>query len=344
MPGLSSDTRPLALTMGDPAGISAEITVAAWRALRTAKDLSWFISIDDPRRLKALGVPVIEIEDAREASLADFQKAIPVLAELLPSTPTAAKPGAEHAQSVLNSIDRAVALALTGEVSAVVTNPINKKALYDGVDFPFGGHTEYLAHIGGASRSVMMLVGVGLRVVPTTIHVPLSRVMEELTPTLLQETLEITHAALRRDFGVAAPRIAVSGLNPHAGEKGSIGREEIEMITPVLDRMRSQGMHLLGPSPADTLFHEAARERYDAAVCMFHDQALIPVKTLAFDEGVNATLGLPFIRTSPDHGVAYDIAGRGVARADSLLAAIRLAGEMAARRAAFDAARSPQTR
>ena len=326
---------PLALSMGDPAGIGGELTVAAWRRLREREDGPLFFAIDDPARLQALGAAVREIRAPEEAAdRAVFNDALPVLAELLPSGPRPGKPDPTHAAHVVRSLDRGVALALEGRAAGLVTNPINKKALYEGAGFAFPGHTEYLAHLAGARRTVMMLTGGGLRVVPTTIHIPLSEVPAQLTAELLTETIEITCAALRRDFGVPAPRIAVAGLNPHAGEGGAIGREEIETIAPALDALRARGLDIAGPLSADTMFHERARARYDAAVCMYHDQALIPIKTLAFDEGVNVTLGLPFVRTSPDHGTAYDIAGTGRARPDSLLAALDLAAETARRRAA----------
>jgi 4-hydroxythreonine-4-phosphate dehydrogenase len=230
---------------------------------------------------------------------------------------------------VIRSIERAVALTLQGRAAAVVTNPINKAALYEGAGFAFPGHTEFLAHLGGVERSVMMLASPLLRVVPVTIHVALAEAARRLNGPEIVETVRILHAALIRDFGIAAPRIAVAGLNPHAGEGGAMGREEIEIIVPALDLLRAEGMDIRGPLPADTMFHARARAGYDAAVCMYHDQALIPIKTLDFDRGVNVTLGLPFIRTSPDHGTAYDIAGKGVAKPDSLIEALKLADAMA---------------
>jgi 4-hydroxythreonine-4-phosphate dehydrogenase len=235
---------------------------------------------------------------------------------------------------VIRSIERAVALAQAGEAGAVTTNPINKKALYDGAGFAFPGHTEFLAHLGGVERSVMMIAGPELRVVPVTIHVSLAEAAATLDGPMIEQTARILNAALIRDFGIARPRIAAAGLNPHAGEGGAMGREEIEIVAPALERLRAEGLDVRGPLPADTMFHPRARAGYDAALCMYHDQALIPAKTLAFDEGVNVTLGLPFIRTSPDHGTAYDIAGTGAARPDSLIAALRMAAEMAERRAA----------
>ncbi len=321
--------RPIALTMGDPAGIGGELTLAAWAALRSE---TVFYIIGDPDWLRRLGGTVREIAAPSEAA-ACMADALPVLPERLERPVTLAQPDARNAAAVVRSIERAVAQALGGEAAAVCTNPINKKALQDGANFGFPGHTEFLAHLCDSPRPVMMLAGPDLRVVPVTIHIPLSQVPAALTPELLEETLRVTHAGLQRDFGIPAPRIAVSGLNPHAGEGGAMGFDEIERIIPVLHRLAAEGMLVTGPFPADTMFHPRARATYDAAVCMYHDQALIPTKTLNFDDGVNVTLGLPIVRTSPDHGTAYDIAGRGVARPDSLIAALRLARDMAGARA-----------
>ena len=318
---------PLALTMGDPAGVGAEITVKAWQ--RRA-ELPPFFLIDDPARLRAMpsAVPIAEITVPAEAEAA-FHAALPVLPLELHVPPRPGVPEAQNAQVVIDAIDRAVALARAGAASGVVTNPINKKVLYDGVGFRWPGHTEYLAHLGGVERTVMMLVAPELRVVPVTIHIPLAEVPGALSQELIVETARITVMALRRDFGIDQPRLAVAGLNPHAGEGGAMGREEIETIIPALETLRAGGLDVTGPLPADTMFHPAARARYDAALAMYHDQALVPIKTLDFARGVNVTLGLPFIRTSPDHGTAYDIAGEGKADPSSLIEAIRLAGQMA---------------
>jgi 4-hydroxythreonine-4-phosphate dehydrogenase len=240
----------------------------------------------------------------------------------------------DNARGVIEVIERAVGLAMSGAVGAVCTAPLHKKALKDGAGFAFPGHTEFLAHLAGVQRVVMMLASPLLRVVPVTIHIPLSDVAVALTPELLEETIRVTHAGLIRDCGLAQPRIAVAGMNPHAGEGGAMGDEETRIITPVLERLRAEGMAIVGPMSADTMFHARARAGYDVAVCMYHDQALIPIKTLDFDGGVNVTLGLPFIRTSPDHGTACDIAGRGLARPDSMIAALRLARDMALARQA----------
>ncbi len=320
---------PLAVSCGDPAGIGAEILAGAWTALRGDAP---FLLVGDADWIAVRDIPVARIGAASEAADA-FPDALPVLHRPLPERPEPGRPAAANAQAVVGSIEEAVSLAMSGAASGVVTLPINKKALYDGAGFAFPGHTEFLAHLGGVDRSVMLLAGPRLKVVPITVHIPLAEVPKRLTAEAIEETARILHASLKRDFGMPRPRLAVAGLNPHAGEGGAMGREEIEIIGPALDRLRADGLDVTGPLPADTMFHDAARTRYDAALCMYHDQALIPVKTLDFDRGVNATLGLPFVRTSPDHGTAYDIAGKGLANPASLIEAIRLASAMAANRA-----------
>jgi 4-hydroxythreonine-4-phosphate dehydrogenase len=324
---------PVALTLGDPAGIGGEIALKAWAAL--GADLPFFL-IGDLGHISDIGarfgLPVLEIAGPDDAS-ATARTALPVLHHPLPLPAPPGRPEPANAPAVVAMIARGAALAREGAALALCTNPINKHALQAGAGFAFPGHTEFLAHLAGDVHPVMMLASPLLRVVPVTIHVPLAAVPAALTPDLLERTLRITMAGLRADFGIAAPRIAVAGLNPHAGENGAMGREEIEIIAPVIDRLRAEGMALSGPHSADTLFHPAARARYDAAVCMYHDQALIPIKTLDFAGGVNVTLGLDFVRTSPDHGTAYDIAGTGTADAASLIAALRLAAELGQRRA-----------
>ncbi|GKY87849.1 4-hydroxythreonine-4-phosphate dehydrogenase PdxA [Sinisalibacter aestuarii] len=315
---------PIALTSGEPAGVGPEIAPKAWAALKD--ELSFFL-IGDPRHLPG-GTPVVEIADPSEAPGA-MARGLPVLARDFgaPRVPGRANP--VHAAHVVGAIAEGVALVQAGKAAAITTNPIHKKALQDGAGFAFPGHTEYLGHLAGRDRVVMMLACSALRVVPTTIHIPLRDVPGALTPALLEETIRITDADLAAQLG-QRPRIAVAGLNPHAGEEGAMGREEIEMIAPLLDRLRGEGFTLLGPLPADTMFHPPARARYDVAVCMYHDQALIPIKTLDFASGVNVTLGLGFVRTSPDHGTAFDIAGTSTADPSSLIAALRMAKEMAA--------------
>ncbi|MEM7498092.1 MAG: 4-hydroxythreonine-4-phosphate dehydrogenase PdxA [Pseudomonadota bacterium] len=322
---------PLALTMGDPAGIGGEIALKAWAGGSVAHP---FFLIDDPARLAALpgAVPVRSIGAPAEAATV-WAEALPVLPHTLAAPAQPGNPDPANAPMVISAIERAVALVRGGEAAGVVTNPINKKALYEGAGFAFPGHTEFLAELGGVARTVMMIAGPSLRTVPVTIHEPLVRVPALLTRELIVETGRITAEALRHDFAIAEPRLAFTGLNPHAGEEGAMGREEIEIIGPALGDLRALGIRATGPHPADTLFHAAARARYDVALAMYHDQALIPAKALDFDRGVNVTLGLPFIRTSPDHGTAYDIAGKGIAEATSLVEALNLAARLAAHRA-----------
>lgn len=318
----------VAISCGEPAGIGPEVAAKAWAALRDEVPLLW---IGDPRHLPD-GTPWQAV-DGPEVAAPVCPRALPVLARDFgsPATPGTANPA--HAAGVIEAIEAGVALAQSGRASAICTAPIHKKALADGAGFAYPGHTEFLASLGGVDQVVMMLASDLLKVVPATIHIPLSEVPEALTAALLTDTILITHAALRRDFGIDRPRIAVAGLNPHAGEGGRMGHEEIEMMIPVLDALRAEGIEILGPLPADTMFHPAARARYDVAVCAYHDQALIPIKTLDFDGGVNVTLGLPFVRTSPDHGTAFDIAGQGIANPASMIAAIRMAARMAGARA-----------
>ncbi|MDF1717179.1 MAG: 4-hydroxythreonine-4-phosphate dehydrogenase PdxA [Antarcticimicrobium sp.] len=315
---------PVALSCGEPAGIGPEIAVRAWQALRGDCPFVW---IGDPRHLPA-GTPVAELGDPAEAAAASAF-AFPVLPHPFAAPNTPGQPDPANARGVITAIERAVALTQSGLACAVCTAPIHKKALIDGANFAYPGHTEFLAALGGVDRVVMMLASDQLRVVPTTIHIALSEVPHRLTPDLLRETIGITARGLRDRFGIAHPRLAVAGLNPHAGEGGAMGREEVDWIAPLLVQIPQEGFTLTGPHPADTMFHAAARARYDAAICMYHDQALIPIKTLDFDRGVNVTLGLPFIRTSPDHGTAFDIAGQGKANPSSLIEALKLAQTMA---------------
>ena len=321
--------QPVALTCGEPAGIGPEIAVAAWRAL--GADLPFFL-IGDPAYLPE-GAPHVVIGHPSEAQAAGA-RGLPVLRHDFASPRTPGIPDPAQAQGVIDVIARGVDLVQSGQALALCTAPIHKQALQEGAGFAWPGHTEYLAHLAGVDRVVMMLASDQLRVVPATIHIPLAEVPQALTGALLESVIRITHAAMIRDFGVAVPRLAVAGLNPHAGEGGRMGLEEIEVIAPVLELLRADGFDLRGPMSADTMFHAAARDRYDAAIAMYHDQALIPIKTLDFDRGVNVTLGLPFIRTSPDHGTAFDIAGTDVANPTSLIEALRMAHRMGqARRA-----------
>ncbi len=317
---------PIALTCGEPAGIGAEIALKARAAL---PDLAFFW-IGDPKHL-AKGARFAEIAGPGAAALVP-PGVLAVLAHSFGGAAVPGQPDPANAQGVIDVIARAVALVQAGEAAAICTLPIHKKALQDGAGFRFPGHTEYLAHLAGDVPVAMMLASDLLRVVPATIHIPLSEVPGALTPALLEQVIRLTAAGLVRDFGIARPRLAVAGLNPHAGEGGAIGREEIALIIPVLARLRAEGFDLRGPASADAMFHARARAGYDAAICMYHDQALIPIKTLDFDGGVNLTLGLPFVRTSPDHGTGFDIAGLGVARPDSTMAALRMAAKLAAAR------------
>jgi 4-hydroxythreonine-4-phosphate dehydrogenase len=304
---------PVLVTMGEPSGIGPEVAVAAFRALGGHIGERPLRLVGDANVLRAFGALA---DDALIASHALPEKNVP------------GRPDPGNTIAVVDAIDTAVKLALAGAADAVVTAPIHKASLMQG-GFEFAGHTEYLAALTEAPRAVMMLVGGGLRVVPLTIHIPLSEVPKRIDKISIVETGEIVLAALKRDFGIARPRLAISGLNPHAGEDGEIGREEHDIIAPACEALRGGGYAVLGPLPADTMFHEEARARYDAALCMYHDQALIPIKTLAFDHAVNVTLGLPFVRTSPDHGTAFDIAGSGSGDPASLIAALRLAKRLA---------------
>lgn len=321
---------PLALTMGDPAGIGGEISIGAWRALRQTGPA--FFLLDDPARLAAIdpACPLAIIDDPSQAEAA-FADALPVLPTPLAVPARPGQPDSANAQPVIASIRRATELAMAGNAGGIVTNPINKAVLY-GAGFAYPGHTEYLGALTGVADQVMMLAGPSLRVVPITIHVSLRKMLEQLTVDAILSACRITAAALRQDFGIASPRLALAGLNPHAGEGGAMGTEEQTLIAPAIDILRAGGIDASGPWPPDTMFTPSARARYDVAMCMYHDQALIPLKTLDMEQGVNVTLGLPIIRTSPDHGTAYDIAGKGRADPSSLIAALRMATALAASR------------
>ncbi len=336
-------TRPLALSLGDPAGIGPEIVVKAWRALRSGT--TPFVVVGDADALSSASgrTPVRRVGSASQAP-GVFADALPVIDMPLKAPVVAGKPSPAYADAVIRWIETGAGLALSGQVGGLVTAPIAKAPLYE-AGFGFPGHTEFLAELtrgaayAGPRGPVMMLAAADLRTVLVTIHLSLRDAVGAITAEAIAATARTTAHALREDFGVARPRLALAALNPHAGESGTLGREEIEVVAPVAARLRAEGIDITDPKPADTLFHAEARARYDAVVCLYHDQALIPVKTLDFWGGVNATLGLPIVRTSPDHGVGYDIAGRGLARPDSLIAAVRMAAEMAARREAARVAR-----
>ena len=329
--------QPLAVSLGDPAGVGPELICAAW-VRRHAEKLAPFFVVGSisvlagAAQARGLEVPLLAI-DSPEQAVDCFADVLPVLdiggLDYAPGAPSVA--GAELA---FQSLEIATGIVRGGGASALVTAPVAKSRLAE-VGFTHPGQTEYVAERCGiaAQNAVMMLAGPSLRVVPVTVHVGLAAVPGLLTAELIQARAGIAAAALERDFGLIQPRIAVAGLNPHAGEDGKFGREEIEIIAPAVEALRVEGFAVTGPLPPDGMFHAAARERYDLAVCMYHDQALIPLKALDFDEGVNVTLGLPIIRTSPDHGTAFDIAGTGEARPNATIAALRMAGECAARRA-----------
>jgi 4-hydroxythreonine-4-phosphate dehydrogenase len=314
---------PIALTIGEPAGIGPELAVAAWAAMRA--EVPFFL-IGDPAHLPD-GTEWTEIAAPDEVD--STGSALPVLAQPFDGPRHPGVPQPAHAKGVITAIERAVALSLSGKAGGVCTLPIHKKALQDGAGFTFPGHTEFLAHLCDRDDVVMMLASPELRVVPVTIHIPLDAVKASLTKELLETRIRITHDALRDQFGIAAPRLAVAGLNPHAGEGGKMGDEEITLIAPVVRSLRAEGLLVEGPMSADTMFHAGARAGYDAAICMYHDQALIPIKTIDFDRGVNVTLGLPIVRTSPDHGTAFDIAGTGRANPTSTIEALRMAWQLA---------------
>jgi 4-hydroxythreonine-4-phosphate dehydrogenase len=330
-----SFSRPLALSQGDPAGVGPDVTLLAWMRRREL-DLPPFVFIGDPdvlaSRAKLLGLTIaIRETDCTNANDV-FADALPVLPIAAGIDVVAGEPHVATAKSTIAAIERAVSLTMSGEALGVVTNPIAKSVLYES-GFPFPGHTEFLADLaaratGQAGMPVMMLAGPKLRTIPVTIHIPLKDVPQALTADLIIETCRIADADLRRRFGIEQPRLAIAGLNPHAGEDGAIGKEDETVIKPAIQFLRSEGINAIGPLPADTMFHDDARARYDVAICMYHDQALIPAKALGFDDAVNVTLGLPFVRTSPDHGTAFGIAGKGLARENSLVAALKLAGHL----------------
>jgi 4-hydroxythreonine-4-phosphate dehydrogenase len=331
---------PIALTLGDPAGIGPEIIVKAWNELRHTGHP--FMVVGDFQSLASAsvaGASILRRVTAPADAVKAFPAALPVLDIPLRSPVVAGQPSSMAASAIIRWIETAVGLALSNVVSALVTAPIAKAPLYE-AGFRFPGHTEFLgeltaaASFDGARGPVMMLAARDLRASLVTVHEPLAEVSGALSVQGIVNAGLVTAQALRTDFGIEAPRLAVAGFNPHAGESGKLGREEVDIIAPAIRALRHLGVDATGPWPADTLFAEEIRRRYDGAVCLYHDQALIPVKMLDFWGGVNITLGLPIVRTSPDHGTAFDIAGRGQARADSLVAALKLAREIAQRRSA----------
>ena len=329
-------TKPIALTLGEPAGIGPDIAIGAWLKRREL-DLPPFYLIGDGEfmkaRARALGADVTFAESDASQAAQIFATALPVVSSGIEVTAQPGKPDASSAPAAIAAIRHAVADVVAGRASAVVTNPIAKSVLYK-AGFSHPGHTEFLAELAShgdqTPMPVMMLWSPTLAVVPVTIHLSLRDAIANLTSNLIVKTARIVATELKSRFGIANPRLAISGLNPHAGEDGSLGKEDQSIVAPAIATLRAEGIGVKGPLPADTMFHEAARKTYDCAICMYHDQALIPIKTIAFDEGVNVTLGLPFIRTSPDHGTAFDIAGTGRANPSSLIAALKLAARMAA--------------
>ena len=324
----------LAVALGDPAGIGPEIIAQAW-ARRHADALPPFFAIGDKRSLRAVWDGPIAIVQGPDDAAREFDSALPLIQVDDPGEIIPGEPNLAGARCALDSLEIAVGLTRAGSARAMVTGPVSKAQLY-AIGFTHPGQTEFIAERCGmaAGNTVMMLAGPSLRTIPITIHIPIAEVASLLTTELIVSRARVAARGLQRDFGIARPRLAVAGLNPHAGEGGTLGREEVDVIAPAVAALRAEDIDAFGPLAADTMFHAHARAHYDAAVCMYHDQALIPLKTLHFDAGVNVTLGLPIIRTSPDHGTAFDIAGKGLARADAMIAALRLAGDCALRRAA----------
>ncbi|MBR71344.1 MAG: 4-hydroxythreonine-4-phosphate dehydrogenase PdxA [Rhodospirillaceae bacterium] len=332
-----TDIPPIAVTMGEPAGIGGELSLKTWLS---RENTPTFFVIDDCKRLYdlakslSLEVPVKEIDNPEEAPN-HFQNALPVIHQDLRSAVAPGQPKHDNTTSIITSITRAVSFAYNGSAAAIVTNPVSKSVLYE-AKFKYPGQTEFLASLVKGEKQpvpVMMLSCEYLRVVPITIHIPLSEVPGTLTSDCIIKKCEITESGLRKDFGIKSPKLIVAGLNPHAGENQELGIEEEIIIRPAIEVLKNSGIQVTGPYPADTLFHKDIRDKYDVAICMYHDQALIPLKTLDFMGGINITLGLPFIRTSPDHGTAFDIAGKGIANPSSLIASIKEAAYMARNRA-----------
>jgi 4-hydroxythreonine-4-phosphate dehydrogenase len=329
----ASPFAPLAVSLGDPAGIGPEVVAKCWDN-RSAFGLPPFVAIGDPRSLTAVWDGPIEIiEDPRDADDA-FDVGLPLLPLAAAQADLPGHPSVAGAHCSLDSLELAVGLARSGSAAAVVTGPVAKEQLY-AIGFSHPGQTEFVAERCGVSAAnvAMMLAGPTLRTVPVTTHLPFIQVVDSLSSSLIESRGRTTLRGLQRNFGIAEPRLAISGLNPHAGEGGALGREEIELIEPAIAALRAEGWRVTGPHPADTMFHETARARYDAALCMYHDQALIPLKALHFNDGVNITLGLPIVRTAPDHGTAFDIAGEDRADPRPMAAAMRMAAECSAYRA-----------
>ncbi len=334
MPLSTTASAPLAVSLGDPAGIGPEVVAAAWER-RGAENLPPFFAIGDRRSLTAVWDGPIETLANPGDAAAAFDRALPLVQVDDPGEIVPGDPNLVGARCALDSLEIAVGLARTSVASGVVTGPVSKAQLY-AIGFTYPGQTEFIAERCGisATNAVMMLAGPTLRTVPVTVHTPLAEVPHQLTTELIIAKARIVARALARDYGIERPRLVFAGLNPHAGESGTLGREDLDVIAPAIAVLSGEGIDVFGPLPADTLFHAHARKGYDVAICMYHDQALIPLKTLHFEDGVNVTLGLPVVRTSPDHGTAFGIAGKHLASPLAMIAAIRMAGQCAARRTA----------
>jgi len=325
---------PFAIAMGDPAGIGPEVIAKSW-AVRKAQGLEPFFAIGESRALSAIWDGPVQTITSPDEAQAIFHEALPCLQIDMSGDIIPGHPNTDGAQCALHALELGIGLTKSGAAAGLVTAPVGKSQLYS-VGFTHPGQTEFIAERCGVARNnaVMMLAGPSLRVVPLTIHIPLSEVPAALSIALIRTRAHVTAKGLTRNFGIENPRLAVAGLNPHAGENGNMGREEIEVITPAIESLRAEGLDISGPYSPDAMFHGPARENYDAALCMYHDQALIPIKTLHFDDGVNMTLGLPIVRTSPDHGTAFGIAGQNIASPGAMIAAIRMAEKAAHNRAA----------
>lgn len=330
----ATDLKPIAVALGDPAGVGPEVVAGAWAARRQSS-LSTFFAVGDMASIAAVSdVPVRRIDDPADA-IGCFDDALPCLHVENGGAVTPGEPSMEGAHVALQSLELSIGITRSGAASALVTSPVSKAQLY-GVGFTHPGQTEFIAERCGIAPSlaVMMLAGPSLKVVPITVHVPLRKVFDMLSIDMIRERTVATVRGLQRNFGIESPRLAIAGINPHAGEDGALGSEEKEFIEPAVAALRDMGIDIVGPLPADGMFHESARAAYDAALCLYHDQALIPIKALHFDDGVNTTLGLPIVRTSPDHGTAFGIAGKGIARPGATIAAIRMAAQCARHRMA----------
>ena len=317
---MNNKNRPVVITCGDPAGVGPEVAVSAWKALKD--EIPLCIIIDPDFLPKNINIKILD----HAPLLSDIEKnVLTVIRHKFAEHRVPGKPNPKNAEAIISAVERGVHFIKNGRCSAICTMPISKSILKDGANFSFPGHTEYLAHLDGKYTYGMMLVNKYLRVVPATIHIPIKDITKYLTAELLEKTIKTTHQELTSRFSISNPSIWISGLNPHAGEAGTIGDEEQKFIIPVIRKLQSEGFNLLGPISADTMFYGKKRHRFDAAVCMYHDQALIPIKTLDFHSSVNLTIGLSFIRTSPDHGTAFDIAGKNLANPTSTIEAIKLA-------------------